>query len=300
MGKIIVLGSINMDVVATTPNHPQLGETVFGDELYFLPGGKGANQAVAASRLDGQVTLVGRMGKDAFGDTLHPFLSNEKLNMDYVVRMDDAPTGTAIITVNSDSENTIVVISGANAKITVEDTEAVPVGAGDVIVSQFEVPQVAIKTLFERAKSQGAQTVINPAPAGAFVDGLLNLVDYLVVNETELAFLAEAPLTDDLDTLQQQAISLRTRPDQTVIVTLGAKGVLCVHGDDVIHVEGRKVKAVDTTGAGDCFVGALSVALAENKPLADALQFANQAAALSVQKLGAAVSLPHRKDMDSA
>lgn len=299
MNKIIVLGSINMDVVVTAPRHPELGETIFGDELHFIPGGKGSNQAVAAGRLGGDVQLVGRLGQDSFGDSLQIFLNGESLDLTYLARVEDAPTGTALITVNSSSENTIVVISGANQRIAVEDVADVPIGAEDVIVSQFEVPQPTLKALFQRAQTAGAKTVLNPAPASEFAEGLLPLIDYLIVNETELAYLAGSPLTDDEAQLTEQARSLRHAPQQTIIVTLGAAGVLCIAADDVLRVAGRQVKAVDTTGAGDCFVGAFAVAISEGQPLQAALEFANLAASVSVQKLGAAVSLPYRSELDA-
>ena len=263
MSRIIVLGSINMDVVVTAERHPQLGETIFGDALHFIPGGKGSNQAVAANRLGGQVQLIGRLGKDAFGDTMHDFLTDEQLDLSYLVRLDEQTTGTALITVNSDSENTIVVISGANRAITPADVRDVEIGADDVVVSQFEVPQPAIKALFERARAASAQTVLNPAPAGEFVEGLLPLITHLVVNETELAFLAETSVMEDVDELTAAARSLRHDDAQTVVVTLGKRGVLCVGDDDAFHLDGYTVDAVDTTGAGDCFVGALAVGLSE-------------------------------------
>lgn len=299
MGKIIVLGSINMDVVVTAPRHPELGETIFGDELHFIPGGKGSNQAVAASRLDGDVQLVGRLGQDAFGDTLEAFLRDESLDLAYLQRTDGEPTGTALITVNRDSENTIVVISGANMANSPDDVEQVALSGDEVLVSQFEVPQPTLKALFERGKAAGAQTVLNPAPAGEFVPGLLDLIDYLIVNETELAFFAGTQPTKDIDAIIAAAQKLRARPDQTIIVTLGAGGSVCLHGDNTIRVEGLNVDAVDTTGAGDCFVGAFAVAIAEGKSVRAALDFANRAAALSVQRLGAATSLPHRHELDS-
>ncbi len=299
MGKIIVLGSINMDVVVTAPRHPELGETIFGDELHFIPGGKGSNQAVAAGRLGGNVQLIGRLGEDAFGGDLQTFLNDESLDLTYLATVADAPTGTALITVNSGSENTIVVISGANQRITVEDVADVAVGPEDVVVSQFEVPQPTLKALFDRAQMVGAKTVLNPAPASEFADGLLPLIDYLIVNETELAYLSAKPLTDDEAQLTEQARSLRHGPQQTIIVTLGAAGVLCIAADEVLRVAGRQVKAVDTTGAGDCFVGAFGVALSEGQPLQAALEFANLAASVSVQKLGAAVSLPYRREIDA-
>lgn len=300
MGKIVVAGSINMDVVAQTTSHPRPGETVFGHDLHYIPGGKGSNQAVAASRLSEHVYLVGKLGHDPFGDSLTQFLQKERLSLDYLLYSDDKPSGVALITVNAASENTIVVVSGSNFDLHPDDVRAVPLDAGDVVVSVFEIPQPTIKTLFARAKDVGATTVLNPAPATDFTDGLLPLVDYLIVNETELATFAGAELMRETpEQIQALAARLRLSPQQTIIVTLGAKGVVCVQADKVIQIEGLAVDAVDTTGAGDCFTGALATAIFEQMALQDALQFANRAAALSVQKLGASHSMPYRAEVDA-
>lgn len=297
MNKVIVLGSINMDVVVTADRHPQLGETIFGNALNFFPGGKGNNQAVAAQRLGGDVQLVGRLGDDSFGKTMHEFLQSEGLNLEHLKILPDAPTGTALITVNADSENTIIVISGANRRFHPDELETVTVNSEDVLVSQFEVPQESIRALFQRAHGVGAATILNPAPAEPFIEGLLPLVSYLIVNETELAFFANIPLTEDRDILIEAARKLRTE-GQTIVVTLGKRGLICIHEDQVIEVVGRQVQAVDTTGAGDCFVGALAVALSEKMELATALNFANYAASISVQRMGAATSLPYRAELN--
>ncbi|MFW5709490.1 MAG: ribokinase [Chloroflexota bacterium] len=296
MSKIIVLGSINMDVVVTVASHPQLGETIFGEALHYFPGGKGSNQAVAANRLGGDVQLIGRLGEDAFGKTMYQFLIDEQLDLTHLQTIQDAPTGTALITVSKESENTIVVVSGANLAFDPEDMQQVTIQPDDVIVSQFEVPQPALLALFRRAREVGADTVLNPAPAQPFIDGLLPLASYLVVNETELAYFAGVPPTEDYEKLTEAARNMRS-PSQTIIVTLGKRGLFCVDKDDVIIMDGHPVKAVDTTGAGDCFVGALAVALNEQMSLNDALAFANRAASISVQRMGAATSLPYRNEL---
>jgi len=300
MGKIIVAGSINMDVVARTANLPKPGETVFGQSSHYIPGGKGSNQAVAASRLNDAVSLVGKLGRDPFGDALTEFLKTERLNLDHVTYSETKPSGIALITVDDASENSIVVISGSNYELSVADVEAVDIAPDDIVVSVFEIPQPSIKALFVRAKQVGATTILNPAPAVAFIEGLLPLIDYLIVNETELAFFAGVnEASEDHDKIKQYAQQLITRSEQTIIVTLGAKGLVCIQGDDVIVLEGLKVNAVDTTGAGDCFTGSLSVALFEDMSLEDALRFANISASLSVQKLGASASMPSRDAVDA-
>lgn len=298
MGRIILAGSINMDIVARTAHHPQPGETVFGQALHYIPGGKGSNQAVGASRLSDRVCFVGKLGRDPFGDSLTAFLKGERLNLDHLSYSDDQPTGIALITVSDTSENTIVVVSGSNYALSEADVNDVEIAAGDVVVSVFEIPQATIKALFTRAKQVGATTILNPAPAAPFTEGLLALTDYVIVNETELAFFAgQERVTDAITEIEAYAGKMRATPDQTVIVTLGAKGVVCVSAQATLHIEGVQVNAVDTTGAGDCFTGALAVGLLEGMPLRQAAQFANQAASLSVQRLGASVSMPYRDEL---
>ncbi|MHB0773672.1 ribokinase [Bradyrhizobium sp. 5.13L] len=293
MGRVFVAGSINMDVVATADRHPKVGETVAGRQVLYFPGGKGANQAVAASRLGARTTLIGRLGKDSFGAELKAFLCDQGIDLGYVVETADAHTGTAIITV-AQADNTIVVVPGANGLVGAEDVEVVPLLAGDVAVSQFEIPLPAIAAFFRRARAAGATTLLNPAPAQAMSRELLALVDILVLNETELGFLAGVELSED-DTaarIIEVARQLQARDDQTICVTLGKRGVLALAVREEIAVAGRAVKAVDTTGAGDCFVGALAAQLADDMPLPAALAFANAAASISVQRMGAGPSMP--------
>ncbi|MBW7960998.1 ribokinase [Bradyrhizobium sp. BR 10261] len=292
MGRVFVAGSINMDVVATADRHPKVGETVAGREVLYFPGGKGANQAVAASRLGARTTLIGRLGKDAFGAELRAFLAAQGVDLG-AVREADTHSGTAIITVAA-SDNTIVVIPGSNALVSAEDVADVPLAKGDVAVSQFEIPLPTIAAFFARARSAGATTLLNPAPAQKMSGELLTLVDILVLNETELGFLAGVELTDDDEAAKIIAVArqLQARADQTICVTLGKRGVLALAASEEFAVPGRVVKAVDTTGAGDCFVGALASQLAGGVPLRTALAFANAAASISVQRMGAGPSMP--------
>jgi len=170
-----------------------------------------------------------------------------------------------------------------------------------VVVSVFEIPQPTIKHLFQQTHQANAKTILTPAPAAEFVDGLLELVDYLIVNETELAFFSNRDqVSNDIDTIVQLAKQLRHYPDQTIIVTLGARGIVCISGDQTIRLDGISVNAVDTTGAGDCFAGAFSVAISEQMPIKDALVFANTASSISVQHLGASTSMPSRYDVEEA
>jgi len=292
MGRVFVAGSINMDVVATADRHPKVGETVAGREVLYFPGGKGANQAVAASRLGARTTLIGRLGKDSFGAELRTFLAAQGVDLGSV-READTHSGTAIITVAA-SDNTIVVIPGSNALVKADDVADAPLAKGDVAVSQFEIPLPTIAAFFQRARAAGATTVLNPAPAQKMSGELLALVDILVLNETELGFLAGTELSDDDEAWRiiDVARRLQARADQTICITLGKRGVLALAGQEEIAVPGRVVKALDTTGAGDCFVGALAAQLADGVQLRTALAFANAAASISVQRMGAGPSMP--------
>lgn len=190
MGRVFVAGSINMDVVATADRHPRSGETVAGKEILYFPGGKGANQAVSAAKLGATAILVGRLGMDAFGRDLKLFLAGQGVDLSLVRETQEAHTGTAIITV-ANSDNTIVVIPGANALVTPDDVATAPLAKGDITISQFEIPLPAISAFFTRARSAGATTILNPAPAIKVGRELLDLVDILILNETELGLLAE-------------------------------------------------------------------------------------------------------------
>lgn len=293
MGRVFVAGSINMDVVATADRHPKVGETVAGKQVLYFPGGKGANQAVAASRLGAQTTLIGRLGKDSFGAELKAFLADQGIDLGYLQETAEAHTGTAIITVAA-SDNTIVVIPGSNALVGADDVRVVPLLKGDVAVSQFEIPLPTIAAFFQRAREAGATTLLNPAPAQTMSRELLALVDVLVLNETELGLLAGVELAEDDSAARiiEVARQLQARAEQTICVTLGKRGVLALAGSEEFAVPGRAVKAVDTTGAGDCFVGALAAQLADGVALRNALAFANAAASISVQRMGAGPSMP--------
>ncbi|AWM00095.1 ribokinase [Bradyrhizobium amphicarpaeae] len=292
MGRVFVAGSINMDVVATADRHPRVGETVAGRKVLYFPGGKGANQAVAASRLGAKTTLIGRLGKDSFGAELKTFLGAQGIDLGSV-REANTHTGTAIITVAA-ADNTIVVIPGSNALVGADDVADVPLAKGDVAVCQFEIPLPTITAFFRRAREAGVVTVLNPAPAQKMSRELLALVDILVLNETELGFLAGVELTDSDEAagIIDVARKLQAHADQSICVTLGRRGVLALAGREEVAVPGRAVKAVDTTGAGDCFVGALAAQLADGVPLRAALAFANAAASISVQRMGAGPSMP--------
>jgi ribokinase len=301
MGRVFVAGSINMDVVATAERHPQVGETVAGKQVLYFPGGKGANQAVAAAKLGASTALIGRLGKDAFGTELRAFLEAQAVDVSLVADTTDAHTGTAIITL-ANADNTIVVIPGANGLLSTEDVVQPALAKGDVAVSQFEIPLLTIKTFFQKARAVGALTILNPAPAQPCDTDLLDLVDILVLNETELGLLANTKLRedDDIARIVDAAKSLDPGPAMIICVTLGSRGVVALAGGEHHLVAGRKVKAVDTTGAGDCFVGALAAQLASEAALYDALVYANAAASICVQRMGAAPSMPEPTEVSEA
>jgi ribokinase len=309
MGRVFVAGSINMDVVATAERHPRVGETVAGSAVLYFPGGKGANQAVAAAKLGAAVTLIGRLGADAFGGELKTFLAAQGIDLRLVQQSEEAHTGTAIITV-ANADNTIVVIPGANALVSPADVATLTFSNGDIAVSQFEIPLATIGAFFRRARAAGATTILNPAPAVAFDSELLDLVDLLILNETELGMLTSTELREgDSDgrfidaarsLLDGKNDGKDNSKDKTICVTLGKRGALALVEGEPLIVPGHAVKAVDTTGAGDCFVGAVAAQLAAGRSIGDALGYADLAASICVQRMGAGPSMPTAAEVDAA
>ncbi|KZD20754.1 ribokinase [Tardiphaga robiniae] len=301
MGQVVVAGSINMDVVATADRHPAIGETVAGREVLYFPGGKGANQAVAAAKLGAATMLIGRTGADAFGRDTRAFLSMQGVDLAHVREIADAGTGTAVITV-AQADNTIIVIPGANALVSATDVSASVIRQGDVAVSQFEIPLPAVTAFFARARAAGAITILNPAPAMPIDRELMALVDILIVNESELSLLAGLELhdTDPDARFVDAASTLQTDHRPNICVTLGRRGVIALV-DGEVHLEtARLVKAIDTTGAGDCFVGAIAARLADGHSLQSAIGYANVAASLCVQRMGAGPSMPTAQEVSDA
>ncbi len=264
--------------------------------MHYFPGGKGANQAVSAAKLGAPTMLIGRLGKDTFGVELRAFLAAQGIDLTYVQDTAEAHTGTAVITI-ANADNTIVVVPGANAFVTATDVAAAALTKGDIAVSQFEIPLPAISAFFKRARAAGATTILNPAPAIEFDAEMLDLVDILVLNETELGFLTKTGLRDGDDHARfiEAARSLPIGRDKIVCVTLGKRGVLALLAGEPLIIPGRAVKAVDTTGAGDCFVGAVAAQLAGGSSIGDALDYANAAASICVQRMGAAPSMPTKR-----
>jgi ribokinase len=290
MSRVVVIGSVNMDMFARVRRMPLVGETVAGDSFSFIPGGKGANQAVSSARLGAETLLVARVGDDSSGDSLLQFLEGTGVSLSYVSKSIGMSSGTALVVVSAKGENSIIVVPGANAELRDVDIQAVEMREGDIVLAQLEVPVEAISRAFLAARDRGAVCILNPTPASHDAAKLLDLADIIILNESELLFFGGA----ETEPSENAALCRRIRRygEQVVILTLGSEGVLCVRGDDVLRIPGRRVMAVDTTGAGDCFVGALASQMARGVELEAALEYANIAASISVQRVGAAVSMP--------
>lgn len=294
MNKAIVVGSINMDIVTFVKEHPKVGETIFGHEVRYFPGGKGSNQAVSCRRLGCETLMVGRLGDDAFGEQLLAFQQQEGIDTRGVKRLSETSTGTAFITVADSTENAIVVISGANAQWDDACIDDLTIAAGDIVLAQFEIPDDVIAKAFGIAKQRGATTILNPAPVRAIGQDIRDLTDLIVVNEHELAALSKSAIdAGDDDTVFDGMAKLERHGYRSIIVTLGDKGVRLFDGGKQNSIAAKPVNAVDTTGAGDTFIGGLTAGLLSGMNLVQACELANTAAALSVTRIGAAASIPN-------
>lgn len=292
MSRIAVVGSCNVDFVIPVAALPLPGETVLGRDHLRSPGGKGANQAVAAARLGGDVAFVGRVGADELADTIHTALSD--VDTTWLRATPDAPSGVALITVADGGENTIAVSPGANARLSPADVEAAAdlLASAAVTVVQLEIP---LETVTAAVSAAGGQVVLNPAPAQSLPAALLSKVDVLVPNRSELGRLAGAaePTTPD----EAAALAAALPGPSAVVVTMGADGALVVHDGEVTHVPAITVDAVDATGAGDAFCGALAQALADGRDLVPATEWAVRAAGISTTRWGAQSGMPTRADL---
>lgn len=297
--QVVVVGSINMDMVSHSQRLPAPGETLMGESFVMAPGGKGANQAVAAARLGVPVAFISRVGTRAHGAELLEALAAEGVDCSGVVTDPAALPGIAVIMVAAeDGENSIVYVPGSNAQLSAADAEAsaVLLQQAKVVVAQLEVPVPAIRRAFELARTAGVTTILNAAPALAAGAELLPLCDWLVVNETEAGQLAGLP-SGGLDEARAAAAALLPRGPSQVLVTLGAQGVLLARAGAVEHLPAKAVKAVDTVGAGDTFVGGLATGLAEGMGAADAVRLGQVAAAIAVSRSGVQSAMPHRNEI---
>jgi len=297
MNKIYVIGSTNTDMVVKTDHLPLPGETILGGEFFMNAGGKGANQAVAAARLGGDVTLVTKLGNDIFGKQTIEGFKKENIHTGYVFLDENKPSGTALIIVIGEGENCIVVAPGANANLLPADIEKVKdIHKAAIILMQLEIPIQTIAYVTRLARSNQQKVIINPAPAQKLDDELLNGLFLITPNETE-AFLLTGIKVEDERTASEAASAFLSKGVQNVIITLGRQGAFFKNNFLKLKIDAPMVKAVDTTAAGDTFSGALAVAVTELMDWEQALQFAVQAASISVTRMGAQSSVPHRKEI---
>ncbi|EJN17310.1 ribokinase [Pseudomonas sp. GM79] len=298
--KVVVIGSLNMDLVTRAPRLPRGGETLIGKSFATVSGGKGANQAVAAARLGAQVSMVGCVGNDAYGEALRGALLAEQIDCQAVSTVEDS-SGVALIVVDDNSQNAIVIVAGANGALTPEviDRFDAVLQAADVIICQLEVPDATVGHALKRGRELGKTVILNPAPASRPLPAdWYAAIDYLIPNESEASALSGLPV-DSLSTAETAATRLIAMGAGKVIITLGSQGSLFADGQRFEHFPAAKVKAVDTTAAGDTFVGGFAAALAAGKGEADAIRFGQVAAALSVTRAGAQPSIPTLSDVQA-
>lgn len=297
--SIVVIGSLNMDMVVRTSRAPSAGETLFGQEFALSAGGKGANQAVSAARLGGKVTMIGRVGKDTFGSELLEIMRQEGINIEHISVSEKQATGVASIVLEEDGENRIIVVPGANIELTVEDIQALEsvISQAKIVVMQLEMDLTMSEHAVAIAHKHGIPLILNPAPARALKDEMLSQVTYLTPNETEAGILSGITV-DNLESAEKAAQVLLLKGVQNVIMTLGSKGALIVNQAGAKLVPGFKVKAIDTVAAGDSFNGAIAQQLTLGKTLEEAVSFANAVGALAVGKQGAIPSLPQMSEVE--
>lgn len=298
MTNILVVGSLNADLVVRAPRFPQPGETLSGEDLHVIPGGKGANQAVAAARLGANVSMFGRVGKDNFGDLLLENLKTNNVDTQLIQR-DDASTGTAIIVVDSNGQNSIVLSPGANGKVSTADVENASFLHHDLLLLQLEIPTLTVLRAAQRAKENNLRVILNPAPVKDIPDELVALADFIIPNETELSLLTGME-ANDLPSAVLAARRLMQRGATTVIVTLGGNGALIVSDSLVAPIKTYPVQVVDTTAAGDAFIGGFATALLQNHSIEESVQYGCACGALAVTKFGAQPSLPTQEEVEKS
>lgn len=299
--KILIIGSLNMDMVIGMKSMPLVGETVLGNNMTYIPGGKGANQAYAAGMLGGNAAMLGCVGKDNLGDALKENMKKSGTDSTGIAQLERYPTGMAVIYVNEDGDNSIVVIAGANSACDVAYLQQNDdrIRESDYVIFQMEIPCEAVYYGIRRAKELGKTVVLNPAPAPDYLpDEILAKVDYLTPNETEVLKLTGR--TDmSVDSIKAGACELCRKGVKNVLVTLGDKGAMLVNEDGGHIYSGRRVNAVDTTAAGDCFNGAFVVGLSEGMTHEEAIRFANTASSIAVTRKGAQSSIPIREEVEA-
>jgi ribokinase len=298
MGRIIVIGSSNTDMVIKSRKLPSPGETIIGGTFLMNPGGKGANQAVAAARLRGKVTFVAKTGNDVFGSEAKHLFDKEHIDTRFLINDNDNPSGVALINVDENGENTIVVASGSNGTLSAYDIheEVFNTEADDIFLMQLEIPVGTVEFVAQKAASHGNRVILNPAPARQLSNDLLSCLYMIIPNETEAEILTGIKVSDAV-TAEKAARKLYTKGVKNVVITMGGTGAFLFTPDDSKMISVVPVKAIDTTAAGDVFCGALAVALSEGKNTEEAVIFANKAAGISVTRMGAQASAPYRSEI---
>jgi ribokinase len=299
MSEIVVVGSSNTDMVVKTPRFPEPGETILGGDFYMFPGGKGANQAVAAARLGGKINFICCVGDDIFGQNALEGYKKEGININGALIAKGEPSGVALITVNAEGENEIVVASGANNLLSKTHLEGVSkqIQGVDIILTQLETPIPVIAHLANYCRENKQKLIINPAPAQQLSDEILKELYLITPNETETRILTGVEVTDETSA-SRACKALFQKGVKNVLITMGSRGAFFMNNEVHFTAKAQKVNAIDTTAAGDVFNGALAVCLAQNMPWKESIEFANKAAALSVTKMGAQTSAPYLNEIN--
>jgi ribokinase len=295
---IIVIGSSNMDLVAKAPRIPVTGETLTGTDFFMVPGGKGANQAVAAAKLGAEVVFITKLGKDVFASELLENFKSVNINTQHIEQLNGVPSGIAVIAIDDKGQNMIIVVPGANGKLAPVDVDKAQsdIANAAVVVAQLEVPIETVEQAAKIANQNNIPFILDPAPAKPLSDELLSRVDILTPNETEAEALTGIKVTDE-KSADMAADALLAKGVKTVIVTLGEKGLLLATQDSKEMIPNHKVNAVDSTAAGDAFTGSLAYGLARGNSITDAAVYANAVAAVSVTRYGAQPSMPTLKEV---
>ena len=296
MTEIFVVGSLNADLVVKSPRFPQPGETISGEDLQIIPGGKGANQAVAAARQGVKTTMLGRVGSDSFAPFLIDNLKANQVDTSHVIA-DSSATGTAIIVVDANGQNSIVLSPGANGNVSPADVDSASFSNSKLLLLQLEIPTPTVLHAAQQARVNGLTVILNPAPAKPLPAELISTVDILIPNESELSLLTGLPV-NDATSAEKAAKEIMKQGVKTVIVTLGGKGALLVTAQQTTQVDTYKVNVVDTTAAGDAFIGGFASALLSGKSLEDSVRHGCACGALATTKFGAQPSLPTKEEVE--